>query len=100
MLFRSVLVMSSSPSKLEESEEEGASSLCKDWRLEPSQNMVIGDKEERLTPSGSGSPEGRWKVPRQGAWCLPLLQEGSVVANEGLLPMQSQEMIFMAQSDG
>ena len=40
------------PSELEESEEEGASSLCKDWRLEPSQNMVIGGKEERLTPSG------------------------------------------------
>ena len=72
--------------------------------------MVIGDKEERLTPSGGGSPEGRWKDPRRSARCLPLLQEdlgfllrrkeGSVVANEGLLPMQSQEMIFMAQSDG
>ena len=73
------------PSESEESELEEVSSLCKDWRLEPSQNMVIGDKEERLTPSGGGSPEGHWKDPRQGAWCLPLLQEdlGFLLKEEG-----------------
>jgi len=38
------------PSKSEESEEEEASSLCKDWRLELSQNLVIGGKGEKLTP--------------------------------------------------
>ena len=72
-------------SELEESEEEGASSLCKDWRLEPSKNMVIGGKEERLTPSGGRSPEGRWKDPRRSAWYLPLLQEdlGFLLKEEG-----------------
>ena len=55
------------PSESEESEEEEASSLCKDWRLEPSQNVVIGDKEEKLTPKGGGLPEGRQRDPRRSA---------------------------------
>ena len=55
------------PSELEESEEEGASLLRKDWRLEPDQNVVIGGKEEKLTPSGGGSPKGRRKDPRRNA---------------------------------
>ena len=73
------------PSELEESEEEGASSLCKGWRLEPSKNMVIGGKEERLTPSGGGLPEERWKDPRRSAWNLPLLLEdlGFLLKEEG-----------------
>ena len=53
------------PSELKESEEEGASSLCKDWRLELSQNLVIGGKGEKLTPSDGGSPEGCRKDPRR-----------------------------------
>ena len=36
------------PSELEESEVEGASSLCKDWRLESGQNIVIGVKGKSL----------------------------------------------------
>jgi hypothetical protein len=73
------------PSELEESEEEGAASLCKDWRLEPSQNLVIGGKEERLTLSGGGLPEEHWKDPRRSAWSLPLLQEdlGFLLKEEG-----------------
>ena len=63
------------PSELEESEEEGTALLCKDWRLEPNRNMVIGGKGKKLTPSGGGSPEGHWKDLRRSAWCLPLLQE-------------------------
>ena len=38
------------PSESEESEGGGASLLCKDWRLELSQNLVIGGKGEKLTP--------------------------------------------------
>ena len=50
------------PSKLEESEEEGASSLCKDWRLEPGQNVTIGDKRGGAYPRrrriAGGASEG------------------------------------------
>ena len=55
------------PSELEESEEEEASSLCKDWRLKPSQSVVIEGKEEKLTPSYGGSPEEHRKDPRRSA---------------------------------
>ena len=47
------------PSESEESEEDEASLLCKDCRLESSKNMVIGEKRRELTPSGGGSLEGR-----------------------------------------
>ena len=66
------LVLSGTPGKgglsePEEFKEEEASSLCKDWRLELSQNLVIGGKGEKLTPSGGRSPEGRQKDPRRSA---------------------------------
>jgi hypothetical protein len=38
------------PSELEESEEEGASSLCKDWRLVLGQSIMIGDKRRGVYP--------------------------------------------------
>ena len=38
------------PTKLEESEEEGASSLCKDWRLVSGQSIMIGDKRRGVYP--------------------------------------------------
>ena len=55
------------PSESEESEEGGASSLCKDWGSEPSKNMVIKDKRRELTPSGGGLPDGRQKGLRRSA---------------------------------
>ena len=61
------------PSESEESKEEVTSSLCKNWRLESSQNMVIGGKEEKLTSSGVRLPEGRQKDLRRSACCTPLL---------------------------
>ena len=63
------------PSELEESEEEGVSSLCKDWGLEPNQNVVIWGEEKKLTPNGVRSLVLRWKDPRRSAWCPPLLRE-------------------------
>jgi hypothetical protein len=46
------------PSELEESEEEGASSLCKDWGLEPSQNMMIGVKGRSLPQAAADRRRG------------------------------------------
>ena len=72
--------------------------------------MAIQDGRKGLTPDGGRSPVGHRKDPRRSAWCLPLLQENlgflgaerkkkrGAVADGGLLPMQGQRVIFMAQS--
>ena len=41
------------PSEPEESEEEEASSLCKDWRSEPSKNVVIKGQKEGPYPQAA-----------------------------------------------
>ena len=46
------------PSELEESEVEGASSLCKDWRLESGQNIVIGVKGKSLLQAAADHRRG------------------------------------------
>jgi hypothetical protein len=73
------------PSEPEETEEEEASSLCQDWKSEPSENVVIGDKRRELTPSAGGSPAERQRDLHRGALCPPLLQEnlGFLIVEEG-----------------